>query len=299
VDVLKANFEEKQFESAFTSELTRGSLKNQVFSSGQVLEHILGYDAATNAGPDHVIWSVLGAPRPRGVALLPTLWTPGQTPKAGTLPTSLVSLILQFKRPEFMSRRDSAQWHLWHGRYYRFHRNDEQHRILLRLESRLGGEAEVRYASPAFHKLNELEAAQITGTVISKTGFASPHDLQSHKVWTYQGAGSIGRGNPSGPRRPFPGFDSVVAELGTTNRGVAGRSLVSLLDSHAAAARARSPRLRQALDIWLRSVANSGVNLLPDTLAQLRAYVSVQSAVVAAQSTWWLYSATGTTDATA
>lgn len=93
--VPRAEFEEKQYEMAACVELMdkvrlhRGS----VFSSGQVLEKILGYDAAAAPAPDHAIWRILEMPRPRGVRLYPTIWAPGRRPRADRLPGSPISLI--------------------------------------------------------------------------------------------------------------------------------------------------------------------------------------------------------------
>ena len=97
-----AEFEEKQYEIAATVELGR---RGDVFGAGQVLEKIVGYDAAAAPSADHPIWRVLRLPRPRGLRLLPSHWQRRTQPAARELPSVAVSLILQYKRPEYLLSR--------------------------------------------------------------------------------------------------------------------------------------------------------------------------------------------------
>src|SRR5690554_6729805 len=98
----RAEFEEKQYETAANIELARGLRHPAVFSSGQVLEEILGYDTVAAPSASHVIWRVLGVPRPKGVRLVPSFWLPHPSLPAERLPLSPVSLVLQFKRPDHL-----------------------------------------------------------------------------------------------------------------------------------------------------------------------------------------------------
>jgi hypothetical protein len=117
----RADFEEKSYETAFLLELGGGARPfGLVFSPGQVLEKIVGYDAAASPDPANVVWRLLGAPRPLGVRLEPAFWRPGATPPTGQLPVAPVSLILQFKRPERLTRSNARQWSHWRRPYYRF-----------------------------------------------------------------------------------------------------------------------------------------------------------------------------------
>jgi hypothetical protein len=147
-----AEFEEKEFEQAAAIELADGPPGQRaiVLSAGQVLERIVGYDAVTAPAREHVIWQLLRVRRPGGLCLVPELWLPGRQPPADRLPRSAISLVLQFKRPDYLFGHRAAQWHMWHQPFYRFRRLSHQHAILLRLERQLGDQALVRYAAPAF-----------------------------------------------------------------------------------------------------------------------------------------------------
>jgi hypothetical protein len=133
--VVRAEFEEKQFELAMSVELADGRL-GTVYSSGQVLEAIVGYDAVAQPRHNNPIWQILQVPRPAGLRLVPVMWAPGATPDASRLPASPVSLILQYKRPEYISRAPAKQWTYWRAPYFRFERKQPQHKILRQLESR-------------------------------------------------------------------------------------------------------------------------------------------------------------------
>jgi hypothetical protein len=193
---------------AFTIELAGKG--GAVFSSGQVMEKIVGYDAVAHPDRDHLIWSLLNVPRPRGLRLVQPLWTPGTVPASSDLPSRPVSLILQYKRPDYLFGPAAAQWLFWHAPYYRFARTTHQHQVLRRLERRLGDRAIVRYAAPAFSTRAALEHRHLRRSVIEGSGFVSPRGLGNHEVWTYQGPGLIGRRNPRGTPLVFESFTNLV-----------------------------------------------------------------------------------------
>lgn len=188
-------FEEKEYEIAAAAELGRSG---QVFGAGQVVESILGYDATAAPARDARIWGILSVPRPPGVRLVPTHWQPGQAPAASFLPSTLVSLVIQYKRSDYLYGATARQWRLWNRPYFRFARTQRQHTILQRLERNLRDDAVVRYAAPAFWQRGELEAAQIAGVVLESSGFVPPSTIGSHTFWTYTQPGLIGRPNPRG-----------------------------------------------------------------------------------------------------
>jgi hypothetical protein len=72
--VARAEFEEKEYEIAFTIELAAD--RGIVFSSGQVLEKVVGYDVASDPSPNHLIWELLQVPRPEGLRLAPSRKSP-------------------------------------------------------------------------------------------------------------------------------------------------------------------------------------------------------------------------------
>lgn len=293
-----AGFEEKTFEVAYCIELAVGiGGQPQVYSPGQVLEKLLGFDAASDPNPHHVLWAVLALPRPHGVQLIPPLWGASKAaqPPAAALPSYPISVFLQFKRPEYLKGPTAKQWKMWHHPYYRFKRSKAQQQVLGRLERRLGVEAVVRYAAPAFHTLGELEAAQLALSVITQAGHVSPARLQRHQWWTYDAPGNLGRANPDGEPHVFERFGALLDEA--LSRFADARELqpyqtepLSGLQEHlraaAAACREREPQLRRDVDSWARQLDT--LNLDSRTAGALRDFASVQSLMARINGAWWL-----------
>ncbi|MDR6613087.1 hypothetical protein [Leifsonia sp. 1010] len=289
-----ADFAEKTFEIAYDIELATGAGGNPaVYAPSQVFEQLLGFDAAANPDPDHVLWKVLNAPRPRGLTLLSTNWSGSGLPKplGSDLPAFPVSYIVQFKRPEFLRGARAAQWTLWRAPYYRFRREPTQQRVLKRLEINVGTEAVVRYAAPAFHTNQELDAARWTRSIISRTGHVAPSTLADHKVWTYQEADSPGRGNPTGPLRSFDSFNTLFRPLEEgparpSGLAVQGTAVVSHVDLLARAALLREPALRRVIYEWDASLQEAGVSFRERHVAC--SYAAVQTLMSWIGARWWL-----------
>lgn len=288
---MRAEFEEKQYEIAACIELATGAKGNRVFSSGQMLEDLVGYDAAADPGPDHVLWELLRLPRPKGIVLLPQYWKSAAMPGEKKLPRSAVSVILQFKRPEYLRHPNAAQWHLWRKPFFRFSRQAIQHQVLVGLEGVLEGEALVRYASPAFLTLGMLELAQLTETVLASTGFVRPTDIGNHKTWTYIEPGSDGRANPRGRFRSFETIDELFASVdregtrqSTSELALPGREMSLMSDT----LRHRRPTLRKLVDPWLQVVERADLGLSVGQLGELRDYVTVQSMIRKIEANWLL-----------
>lgn len=293
-----AGFEEKTYEVAYCIELAVGvGGKPQVYSPGQVLEKLLGFDAASNPDPHHVIWAVLALPRPHGVQLVPPLWGASKAaqPPAVALPSYPISIFLQFKRPEYLQNPTAKQWKMWHHPYYRFKRSKEQQLVLGRLDRRLGDQAVVRYAAPAFHTVGELEAAQLTRSVITLSGHVPPTRLQRHQCWTYDAPGNIGRANPDGEPYIFERLNALLDEA--LSRSVAGREMQTYqpepltgiqehLQLTAAACRDREPQLRRDVDSWARQLGTLDVD--SRTVDTLRDFASIQSLMARTNGAWWL-----------
>jgi hypothetical protein len=289
-----ADFEEKEYEMAFNIELA--GRRGAVFSSGQVLEKIVGYDAAAMPRGANPVWDVLNVPRPRGVRLIQPHWNPGPTPDPGDMPRRPVSLILQYKRPDFIHGAAAKQWHLWHAPYYRFSAVPRhQHNTLARLERNLGADAVVRYAAPAFWRRADLEDRHIRRGVIADSGFVGPLALRGHVVWTYQRPGSSGRPNPRGPRIRFERFADLVDALGTSL--AREQALVPYEDdplaAHVArvgaAATDRNPRLRSKRDQWLKSArADPSLELRDDTLERVADIAAITTLMSQFGGAWFV-----------
>lgn len=288
-----AEFEEKEYELSADLELGSGRAPAQVFPSGQVLEAVLGYDAVAHPAARSHLWAILNVPRPSGVVLLPVHWAPGLQPSARRLPQRVISLVLQYKRPEYLRGPAAKQWHRWRRPYFRFERTSQQHQVLTRLERSLGGAALVRYAAPAFSTYAALEAARATSDVLARSGFVAPSVLGRHKVWTYDQPGTSGYPNPSGRARTFETLESLVSAFAgaPVAAGAAEVVMVDGLADHlellAAAAGLRQPRLRQQVAIWQARVG--GLELVDGpVLTSLARLALVQSLMTSIGASWWL-----------
>lgn len=283
-----AEFEEKQYEIAATLELGR---RGDVFGAGQVLEKIVGYDAAAAPSSDHPMWRVLRVSRPSGLRLLPSHWQPGENPNSEELPSVLVSLILQYKRPEYLRRANAKQWRLWKRPYFRITRGPNQQRILLRLERNLGPAAIVRYAAPAFWQRGELEAAQLAHRVLLQSGYVQPSDFGRHSVWSYSEPGIDGRANPDGSRRPFETFESLFYSEGSIS-GPGNLALYEGLPQHlhglGEAAMARNPALRSKVEEWVRRLLSRDLGLTPDQISQLGNLAAIVTVTDQIGASWHL-----------
>jgi len=295
-----ADFEEKEFEIAFCVELGSGANPSPVFSSGAVAEKVLGYDAAANPEANHRIWEMLTVTRPKGLRLLPRYWSRGGEAALTKLPSTPISLILQYKRPEFLRGGSARQWDRWRQPYYRFTRYDEQHAILRSIESKLGPEAIVRYASPAFHSRGEYEYAVMTRLIIERTGFVAPSSLGKHKVWTYREPGIDGYPNPSGRWIRFDSAENLFQELLNSNLG-ASRSTFSALapyqgfDDHLArlanAVAYRRRWVNDTIEPWERQLRASRQISDPVAFQRLVRIVTIQTVLSRIGASWHFFEA--------
>jgi hypothetical protein len=289
--VPNAEFWEKEFETAFTIELAdRGGY---VLSSSQVIERIVGYDAAAHPHATNVIWQILNVPRPRGLRLVEPHWRPGRLPVGAHLPSKPVSLILQYKRPEYLYGVRAKQWSLWHAPYYRFTRSRTQHRILRRLEKRLGSDALVRYVAPAFWTRADYEYRHIVRQVIAGSGFVSPQQLGAHWVWTYQQPGNDGLPNPRGTPTRFESFSDLAAhfyELTETSQALVRFEDPDLLRAHVErmgeAARYRNPTIKQKTVRWLAAARATDIPVSDETLEQIADVAAFTTLTAQINASW-------------
>jgi hypothetical protein len=291
--VVAATFEEKTYETAYNAELVASADGNRrIFSPGQVLEKVTGFDVAADPGSKHLIWRVLRVPRPRGLSLMPSHWATSRSgmPQSQELPSMPLSLILQFKRPEYLYGSRAAQWQLWRGPYYRFSRSRDQHAVLKRLEANLADSVIVRYAAPVFHTLGELEEAQMQGKVIVRSGHVAPSVLGRHQVWTYNKAGTHGRGNPAGRVRAVETFGDLFASLLGVSRGIGEVVRYDGMAEHLAVladtCRHRNPRLRHVVSEWAESLRRAAVPL--SLIPQIVDYATIQTLTAWQGAGWWI-----------
>ena len=289
-----ADFAEREYELAVAIELATGVGGHPpLFTAGQVLERVLGYDAVADPAGTHLIWRLLELPRPRGVRLVPGLWDPGLRPPRNVLPRTPVSLVLQFKRPEHLRGSRARQWAYWRAPYFRFTLREHQQRVLRHLERNLRQDAIVRYAAPAFWRRGEFEAAHLAREVTARSGFVPPAQLVSHTVWTYQQPGILGRANRRTRRGEFEPFEALFR--GYEPVGRAGTDLVPSrepLEEHlrrlGAVARRRQPDVRRGVEAWGETVLRADIALSREGFSLLMDITAFSSLVARAQASWFV-----------
>src|SRR5580692_2241170 len=102
-----AEFEEKELEGPLNAQLTGGT--GLLWSPGQVLEAIVGFDAALMV-TDLSFWASVGlGPLPPGLPVVPSWWHGWPSPllrplfRLRTPPPFRLNLFLQYKRPEHLT----------------------------------------------------------------------------------------------------------------------------------------------------------------------------------------------------
>jgi hypothetical protein len=207
-----AEFEEKQYEMPANIEL--GLQHAAVFAAGQVLEAVVGYDVAAHPPQNAPIWRLVGVNAPPGLQLVPNLWQRARVrPRSAALPSTYVSLIFQYKRPQYLSTSLALQWHHWGGSYYRFPIVRHQQDTLEALENALGARAAVRYACAAFWTYGNLQTHQASQSVLANSTFVPPASLVGHQVWTYNAPGTAGFANPRHEEIPTERFRDVWGKI--------------------------------------------------------------------------------------
>lgn len=159
---MECEFEEKQYEQLLNIELAwRGS----VYPAGQVLENIIGIDAAvfTKDPGFWRLWNLrrwwwpFGSAWKKGVALSPGHWKHAQHElDSASFPRFKCNVFIQYKRPEFITSPRGKEYGYWRQRYFRYDTRSQQQDILYELEQRISKNSLVVYACPAFFKLKEL-----------------------------------------------------------------------------------------------------------------------------------------------
>jgi hypothetical protein len=207
------DFEEKQYENAANGELRLYSSNS--YTPGQVAEGILGFDAASNQPWWSDVWRAMQMGAPAGLQLTPNLWPIARQPGPNVvLPSFVVSLILQYKRSEYMHGKTAAQYNHWRQPYYRFEIDVDQHRQLMSIETAASNLAAVKYAAPVFYQYRELERLQLSEEILLNSNFVSPNTIGStHRHWTYNASGGMGYANPEGEELNSGSWRDVNREL--------------------------------------------------------------------------------------
>ncbi|MFB9886917.1 hypothetical protein [Balneatrix alpica] len=191
---MKVDFEEKTYESYFNNELD--SKSSVYFPPGQVLEGLLGFDAASNSN-NRDLWRKLGYPfwffpHFAGVSLLDIAHELEQELDhfIDKIPNIKANIFLQYKRPEYITTSNGKEWHHWQAEYFRYHIYTSQHQILSKIDQSFGDKALVLYASPAIKSMSELVSLKKNREIINNSNFQKSSKLNNHSKNTYTQAGT-------------------------------------------------------------------------------------------------------------
>jgi hypothetical protein len=195
---MKAEFEEKQYEQHLNLELLQG--ENLILPPGQVLEHTFGFDAAIFSKhpkfwrhyPYMCKWyHRIFKQAPNGVKLPIELWEDLEH-EIEDLPPFKFNVFIQHKRPEYMVKKNSAEWSSWNSPYYRYSIMKHQQETLIALENQVQNNAIVAYACPAFHTRKEFWDIIKNKSIIDNSNFCQPKFLENHLKYTFQNGGTYG-----------------------------------------------------------------------------------------------------------
>jgi hypothetical protein len=167
-----------------------------LWSPGQVLEAIVGFDVALMV-MDLSFWASIGfGAAPHGLPVLGSWW-PGWPSlllrplfRFRTPPPFRLNLFLQYKRPEHLTQGKERKH--WKAAYFRFALTSHQQRALEACATSLGPGGHVAYGSPAFFRRTDLFAYTENRTLADNTHFAPALQLANHSRYTYVSARAAG-----------------------------------------------------------------------------------------------------------
>lgn len=149
--------------------------------------------------------------RSAGAPVLPSLRLEATHGWDAKVPMLEYALFLQFKRPEFISRRHpgSPTWDHIGNPHYRFaiRTGEHQYQRLLELENDIANGAEVGdvyYVAPRFHRQADFDDAYLSGRVLERSSIVAPAEFENDGT-THHYATDASTGAPtimSQPRSP-------------------------------------------------------------------------------------------------
>ena len=192
---MRSEFEEKQYEVLTDIELLDRNTR-LIYPPGQVLEGMIGFDVALRTG--HPRFWDLFPPAPRPGVRLDRRWWQEWPQMPDMFPRIRFNVFIQYKRPEHITSCRGAEWPGWRRPYYRYDLTQHLQQALANLERRVGGEAVITYACPAFHTLADLWDASRSGQLVENSNFAQPSSLAGHSRYSYVEPGRHGRRHSKG-----------------------------------------------------------------------------------------------------
>jgi hypothetical protein len=208
-----AEFKEKTYEKYFGYELAR--VTNVTYSPDQCDENVLGFDDAYFL-PWELLRHRLPYMRRRRWSKLHGL-TISQLDEIGDeisrrLPPFRFNLFVQYKRPEYITRSNAAEWSCWFNPYFRYETTPHQQDMLAEIEHGSHGRAATVYAAPAFWRCSDLWSHVSAGRIVAESNIVSVGRLKGHGRFSYQAAGSCGLGHSDPIRIEGLSLQQLIAD---------------------------------------------------------------------------------------
>jgi hypothetical protein len=210
---MQIEFKEKPYEKYFAAEIAR--LTNVSFSPDQCDEEFLGFDDAFRLPTwffrrwlPHVHlrrWSRLN-----GISVRELDDIVGEFSRR--MPPFRFNLFVQYKRPEYLSRKSAQEWSCWDAPYFRYETTPHQQDLLEELERQSRGRAATVYASPAFWKADDLWSSVTAQSVIGNSNIANVTKLRGHSRFTYITHGNFGKGHSDPVDLESPTIERVIED---------------------------------------------------------------------------------------
>lgn len=191
---MRAQYEEKTFESYFNSELS--SRKIFYFPPGQVQEGSMGADTVAFT-KSRSLWRRLGYPYWFN---LPFQGAPYRemaeemerhlSREIADVPDIKGNIFFQYKRSEYMMKASAEEWKHWNKPYFRYEIYPEQQALLEHLHSKFSKRVLILYAAPAIQDVSELVDLHVRQQLISRTNFRPAYELAGHKRNTFVNPGA-------------------------------------------------------------------------------------------------------------
>lgn len=186
---MRAQYEEKTFESYFTAELAQRGIF--YFPPGQVQEGSMGADAIALV-KQRWLWRRLGYPYwfnlPFGGAPYREMAEEMEMylgREISDVPNIRGNLFFQFKRSEYMVKASAEEWGHWKEPYFRYEIYPEQQALLEHLHSKFSTNVLIVYAAPAVQDVSELVDLHCGQQLIARTNFQPAYLLKGHRRNTF------------------------------------------------------------------------------------------------------------------
>ena len=209
-----AEFKEKTCETYFLAEVAR--LTNILYSPDQTDEGSLGFDGSffLPLPAWRMVFPYLRFRRWRRLVGISASEIDDFGKELNShLPHFRLNLFVQYKRPEWMRRSNSAEWSSWSAPYFRYTIESKQQRLLENIVEAATGRAAVVYAAAAFRLNSELFKHAEAETVLPNSNISSVEMLTGHERFTYLGPGSYGIAHSEPEAIESPSLNTVLARM--------------------------------------------------------------------------------------